>query len=70
MFDRGRVVDLRKSLVVCSTLERYWSCVRPWKEKELGGVFDPLHGREGDLGMSLVICRPSNLIKILLVHRS
>ena len=59
MFDRGRVIDLR-----------VWSCVRSWKEKELGRVFDPPHGREGDLGMSLVICRPSNLIKILLVHRS
>ena len=30
--------DLRKSLVVCSTSERVWSCVRP--EKEFGRVFD------------------------------
>ena len=39
-------------------------------KKEFGRVFDPPHSRKGDLGMSLVMCRPSNLIKILLVHRS
>ena len=42
----GRVFDPRESLVVCSTRERVWSCVRP--EREFGRVFDP---RE-----SLVVC--------------
>ena len=32
--DRGSIFDLRKSLVVCLTRERVWSCVRP--EKEFG----------------------------------
>ena len=42
----GRVFDLRKSVVVCSTLETAWSCVRP--KKECGRVFD--------LRKSVVVC--------------
>ena len=45
----GRVFDIRKrrkSVVVCSTLERVWSCVRP--KKEFGRVFD--------LRKSVVVC--------------
>ena len=41
-----RVFDLRKSVVVCSTLETVWSFVRP--EKEFGRVFD--------LRKSVVVC--------------
>ena len=54
----GRVFDLRKRLLVCSTVvvwstvERDWSCVRPWlwvrPWKKIGRVFD--------LRKRLVVC--------------
>ena len=76
LFDRGRVfdlerawssVDLRKTFVVCSTLERLWSCVFYLRkslvlcqpEIEFGRVSTgELFAHMFDLRKSLIVCRP------------